>query len=44
MHISDDHSFEMALDTHYHRVCPRENTNGPFILVSNNPLEKCCMS
>ena len=44
MHISDDHSFDMAPDIHYHRVFPGENTNGTFTLVSNNPLEKCCMS
>ena len=44
MQILDDHSFEMAPDTHYHRVCPGENTNGTFTLVSSNPLEKCCMS
>ena len=44
MHNSDDHSFDMAPDTHYHRVCPGENTNGPFTLVSDNPLEKWCMS
>ena len=44
MHISGDHSFDMAPGTHYHRVLPGENTNGTLTLVSNNPLEKCCMS
>jgi hypothetical protein len=32
MYISDDHSFDMAPDTHYHRVFPAENTNGTFTL------------
>ena len=39
MHISDDHPFDIQRNTHYHRVCPVENANVTFNLLSNALVE-----
>ena len=39
MHISDDHPFDIQRNTQYHRVCPVENANVTFNLLSNALVE-----
>ena len=38
-HIADDHPFDIPRNTHYHRVCPVENANVTFNLLSNALVE-----
>jgi hypothetical protein len=41
VHISDDHPFDIQRNTHYHRVCPVDNANVTFNLLSNELVVSC---